>query len=164
MIKMKIPKNYRIKEIVKLLSRGYKVKEIAKVLSVSVSTIYRDYQNFRLNANFVISDILYKIDKINIEKSLQKLSYSDICLLAKRFNCCYWIRSKLGKISKLVPFLSVFFYFDLNPVSFTKESIKRAYFKKAKQLHPDMTKKDTNKEFCNMKIYYNVLLKTVELI
>ena len=161
---MKIPKKDRIREIVRLLSFGYKFQEISKLLKVSKSTIYRDYQNFRVNTNFVISDILYKVDKQDIENSLESLKYTDICVLAKRFNCGYWINNKKGKIAKLTPFLSLFFYFELNPISFTKESIKKAYFKKAKKLHPDMTKLDTNKEFSDMKVIYETLLKTVELM
>ena len=161
---MKIPKQERIKEIVRLLGYGYKFKEIANMLKVSKSTIYRDYQNFRINTDFVISDILYKVDKKDIENSLESLKYTDICVLSKKFSCGYWINNKKAKIAKLTPFLSLFFYFGLNPISFTKESIKIAYFKKAKQLHPDKTKINTNKEFSDMRIIYETLLKTVELM
>lgn len=158
----KINKKNRIKEIVKLLSYDYKFKEIAKMLNVSLSTIYRDYQYFRINTDFVITDILYKINKLSIKKDLENLSNSDICVLAKRFNCGYWIRKKCRKIEKLIPFLSMFFYFDLNPINCNRNDIKRGYYKKAKQLHPDMTKKDTNQDFINMKVIYNTLLHTLE--
>ena len=161
---MKIPKQERIKEIVRLLSYGYKFQEIAIILKVSKSTIYRDYQQFRVNTDFVISDILYKVDKKDVKNSLELLKYSDIVVLSKKFQCGYWINNKKGKIEKLTPFLSLFFYFDLTPISFTKETIKRAYFKKAKLLHPDMTKIDTNKEFSDMNVIYNTLLKTIKLM
>lgn len=161
---MKIPKKDRVKEIIRLFSYGYKVKDIAKLLEVSKSTIYRDYQDFRINSSFVISDILYRVDKNNIKNSLEKLSYSDIVVLAKRFNCGAWIQNKKRKIEKLIPFLSQFFYFDLNPINFNRDDIKRAYFKKAKELHPDMTKIDTNKEFSDMNKIYNILLKTINLM
>ena len=166
---MKIPKNYRIKEIVKLLTHGYKFKEIATILKVSKSTIYKNYQEFRLNNDFIISDILYKIkvshtiNKRDIKTSLELLSYSDICILSKKFSCGYWIRKKTIKIEKLTTYLSMFFYFNINPVKFTLSDIKRAYYKKAKLLHPDITKIDTNKEFSNMKIIYDTLLKTIYL-
>ncbi len=161
---MKIPKKDRIAEIIRLFGYGYKVKDIAKLLEVSKSTIYRDYHEFRVNSDFVISDILYRIDKQNVRKSIESLSYSDICVLSKRFSCGYWVQNKNAKINKLIPFLSQFFYFDLNPVNFNRDDIKRAYFKKAKKLHPDMTKIDTNKEFSDMNRVYNTLLKTINLM
>jgi len=161
---MKIPKKSRIKEIVRLFSYGYKVKDISKLLEVSKSTIYRNYQEFRLNNDFVVKDILYHIDKIDVKKGLNELSYSDICLLAKKFKCGYWISNKKGKIEKLLPFLSLFFYFDLNPLKFNRKDIKLAYFKKAKLTHPDSTRLNTNKEFSNMKVMYDTLLKTINLM
>lgn len=160
----KINKKERITEIVRLLSYGYKIKDIAKILKVSESTIYRDYQEYRTNSDSVISDILYKIDKINIQKSLNDLSYSDVCVLSKRFNCGDWIRKKEKKIEKLLPFISMFLYFDLNPTNYSRDDIKRAYFKKAKQTHPDITKLDTNKEFNDMNVIYNTLLKTIAVM
>ncbi len=161
---MKIPKKDRIKEIVRLFGYGYKVKDIAKLLEVSKSTIYRDYQDFRVNNDSVISDILYRVDKKDIKKSLESLGYSDICVLSKRFSCGYWIQNKNAKINKLIPFLSQFFYFDLSPVNFNRDDIKKAYFRKAKKLHPDMTKINTNKEFSDMKVMYETLLKTINLM
>ena len=160
----KINKKERITEIVRLLSYGYKIKDIAKILKVSESTIYRDYQEYRTNSDSVISDILYKIDKINIQKSLNDLSYSDVCILSKKLKCGDWIRKKEKKIEKLTPFISMFFYFDLNPTNYNKNDIKRAYFKKAKQIHPDITKINTNKEFSDMNVIYNTLLKTIAVM
>lgn len=155
-------KEKRITEIVGLLGYGHSIKEIAGILNLSESTIYKDYQEYRVNSIHAIEYILYKIDKLNVRKSLESLTYSDICVLSKRFQCGYWIRKKSKKIEKLVPFLNMFYYFNLNPANYTKDQIKIAYFRKAKEVHPDKTKRDTSKEFNDLNTIYNTLLKTIE--
>ena len=41
------------------------------------------------------------MDKMNVKKSLESLSYSDIIVLTKKFNCGYWMPNKAGKIKNL---------------------------------------------------------------
>lgn len=153
-------KQNRIKDIIRLLKSGYNFKDISKMLKFSLSTIYNDYKYYRIHNDYEVNIILVKLNKFNLKNSLENLCYSDITILSNRFSVGYWKNNKKFRIEKLFSFLSMFYYFDLNPLNYNRDKVKLAYFRKAKLYHPDFTKRNTEKEFNNLNIIYNTLLRS----
>src|SRR5215211_6655046 len=66
--------DWRRGQVIELISKGKKLTQIAEILKVDVSTISRDYQYIRENANSILVNFFVEILPLEATKCLSRLT------------------------------------------------------------------------------------------
>lgn len=154
---MKIKKS----EIYEMYSKGISVKILARKLNKSTSTIYKYIHEMQDQLRYPqlkqeIKQILLAGDFKNY---ILTLDYSAICILKRKFHL--YGNTKNQKIESILAYFKTYSLLGIYPEHLNKAIVKKAYFVKAKKVHPDLTKKDTNKEFIELNQAYNEIIQVI---
>jgi hypothetical protein len=66
--------DWRRGQVIELISKGKNLTQIAETLKVDVSTISRDYQYIRENANSILKNFFVEIGPLEVTKCLSRLT------------------------------------------------------------------------------------------
>ena len=143
-----------------LYHQGYTVYYVANAVGKSNTTIYRYLQE-------EYDEIRYPVLKNQIKEALlqgdfqifvESLSYKDICLLRRKFRLYGY--DKNSKTKAIIKYFKDYSILGLYPENVNRDSIKKAFFKKVKQVHPDLNKEldKSGKEFQEVYQSYNHLM------
>jgi hypothetical protein len=66
--------DWRRGQVIELISKGKNLTQIAEILKVDVSTISRDYQYIRENANSILKNFFVEIGPLEVTKCLSRLT------------------------------------------------------------------------------------------
>ena len=66
--------DWRRGEVIELISKGKNLTQIAETLKVDLSTISRDYQHIRENANSILKNFFVEIGPLEVTKCLSRLT------------------------------------------------------------------------------------------
>ncbi|KKL89288.1 hypothetical protein LCGC14_1916190 [marine sediment metagenome] len=93
------------------------------------------------------------------EAYVNNLSYKDISLIRRKFRL--YGSDKASKIKTIIEYFKDFSILGLYPENLTKDQIKRAFRKKAKETHPDLNKTldKSGKEFQEVYQSYSLLVQ-----
>lgn len=160
MIKMNNKKMTKKALAVDYRNNGDSVKEISKKLSLSTSTIYRYLSEHYDETRFpdLKREIKQELLGGDFRKYIHELSYKDICLIRRKITFGGWDRET--KIKAILDHFKHYSILGLYPENINKNDIKRAFYKKAKKVHPDVNK-DLDKsgtEFIEVYESYSYLL------
>ena len=140
---------------------GDSVKEIAKVINKSINTVYRYIQVFQDKIRYPIlkAEMRIALNYSDFESFVENLSYKDICLIRRKFKL--YGSDKKSKIKAIINFFKDFSVLGLYPENLTKQKIKVAFRKRAKETHPDLNKNvdKYGKEFQAVHCAYSTLVR-----
>lgn len=122
-------------------SRGYSVAVLSEfVVPKSKSTLYKYIQEIRDKIMYPIlkNELKEVLLSGNLKVFLEGLSYQDLCLLGRKFRTYGW--NKKDHVSRLMVYFENYSILGLFPENLDRDSIKRAFKRKAKQTHPDLNK------------------------
>jgi hypothetical protein len=155
--------NISKKQLYYMYQKGISVKELAKQISKSTSSVYKYISEVYTELRFPIlkQEIKNALFYKDFPKFLEGLSYKDICLICRKFNL-YKPNTKKGKLKSIERYFHSYSILGLYPENLSKEIVKKAYFKRSKELHPDMNKStDTTKEFIILNQIYQKIMNEV---
>lgn len=154
--------NKNLINVKKLMELAFSVKEISHILNISQSYVYK--------LQTIIYDDLVKDDLRNDFKNaisnnelvsfLESLSFKKLCCLSRMYYT--YGKSRIEKINHCLERFSMWNKLGLYPENISKDAIKRAYFKSSKKTHPDLTKRDTSREFIELNVIYQDLIKNFQ--
>ena len=143
-----------------MYKNGWKVKVIAKTVERSESTVYAYLQNQYDEVNFpILKDLLKKALLCgDFKRFVESLSYKDLSMIRRKFGLYGW--DKATKIKAILDYFKHYSVLGLYPDKLTRDTIKRAFFRKAKEVHPDLNKRETKRGERFQEVYqsYNYLL------
>lgn len=140
---------------IKLRNEGFSIYYICKETGKSQASIYRYLQEDYDEKYFpILKDSLKDaISKNNLQEFLDSLSYRELCCLSRNYH--QWGQDKRSRKVALLRYFKHFNNLGLYPDGpFTKDDIKRAFRKRAKQVHPDLNK-SLNKNGAEFQEVYN---------
>lgn len=144
-----------------MYDEGWKVKVIAKTIKRSKSTVYRYTQEQHDEVRYPILKDLIKKNLLcgDFKGFIGSLSYQDICLLRRKYNLYGY--DKKSKIKAILDHFKHFSILGIYPDEATKELIKKTFFRRAKETHPDRNKNvdKSGKEFQEVYQSYNYLME-----
>lgn len=126
---------------IELRSKGFSIYYICKETGKSQASIYRYLQEDYDEKCFPILKESLKdaISKNGLQAFLDSLSYQELCCFSRQFH--QWGQDKRGRKVALMRYFKHFNNLGFFPESsFSKDDIKRAFRKRAKQVHPDLNK------------------------
>ncbi len=136
MISNRVNKQSAKKISLEMYSNGWKVSVISKVVQKSESTIYNYLQEEYDTIRFpVLKQALLQED---FQAFVMNLSYKDICLIRRKYYLYGW--DKNSKIKAILEYFKHYSILGLFPDNLNQETIKKAFFRKAKKVHPDLNK------------------------
>jgi len=151
------------KELVaEMAELNFSVKEISKMLKISQSYVYHLKQQIYDDKNRKEIMISFKNSICNneLENFLNSISFKELCCLSRMFYT--YGKSRKEKITHCLERFSIWNVLGLFPENISRESVKKAYFKSSKKTHPDLTKRDTNREFIELNAIYQDVLRNFE--
>lgn len=138
---------------------GWKVEVIARTIQRSKSTVYRYIQEEYDEVRFPILKDLIKHNLIcgDFKRFIESLEYKDISLLRRKYHLYGY--DKKSKIKAILDYFKHYSILGIYPDEATRETIKKAFFRRAKQTHPDLNKNldKSGKEFQEIYNSYTVL-------
>ncbi|KKM85093.1 hypothetical protein LCGC14_1292500 [marine sediment metagenome] len=148
------------KIILEMYGEGWKVSIIAKTVSKGQSTIYKILQeDYDKNRFPILKDLITKaLLQEDFTQFIRSLTYRDICLLRRTYKLSGF--DKETKIKAILAYFKHFSILGIYPDDLTRDSIKKAFFRKAKEVHPDLNKRETKRGEKFQEVYqsYNYLL------
>lgn len=145
-----------------LYQNGKSVKYIAAFMMKSKSTIYRWISEIKDVKEFPI--IKKQIKKVllqgNFKSFVTALSYSDLCMI--RRNIGLYGSNKKSIQNSILEYFRSYSILGLYPEGLNRSIVKRAYYKKARETHPDMTKMDSATAFMAVDLAYREVMSEVE--
>jgi predicted transcriptional regulator len=155
-MKMKLTK----KQIYEMYKKGISVKALAKRIGKSESSVYRYLNEMREKYRF--PELKQEIKEVllcgDFEKFIRNLDYSDICLLRRELNLYGY--NKKEKVNSILKYFESYSILGIYPDNLTHSIIKKAYFRKARETHPDLNGNDGS-EFKEVKKAYTKLQEKV---
>lgn len=122
-----------------------KVSKIAKCFNRSERTIYNWISDMKVIYRY--EEIKKEIKQVllcgDFKKYINSLTYSDLCLIRRKFRLYGY--NKANTIDSILKYFKSYSILGLYPDSLNYRIIKSAYYKKAKETHPDITKDNGNK-------------------
>jgi len=144
-----------------MYNEGWKVEIIATTISRSKSTVYRYIQEQQDEIRFPILKDLIKKNLLcgDFKGFIESLSYNDICFLRRKYKLYGY--DKKSKIKAILDYFKHFSILGIYPDERTKEMIKKAFFRRAKETHPDKNKNvdKSGKEFQEVYQSYTYLME-----
>jgi len=162
MNKRSIAKTEKMKEMIRLKALGNSLKEISKILNLSVSSLYKYQEQLALQNIDVILEKLFISIKTNnsIFESVNSLTFSEISTISRKYKL-YGI-SRKDKIMSIVKSIGSYVTLGMKPYEIlTRSKLKTQYFKRAKEVHPDINKTIDNAVFIALHNAYENLQSQV---
>ncbi len=144
-----------------MYSNGWKVSVISKVVQKAESTIYSYLQEEYDNIRFPVlkQEIKKALLQEDFRAFVMNLPYKDICLIRRNYHLYGW--DKDSKIEAILGYFKHYSVLGLYPDNLNQETIKKAFFRKAKKVHPDLNKEmhKSGKAFQEVHQSYEYLLE-----
>ncbi len=123
---------------------GRSISYIAVFLNKAKSTIYGYIRDMRDEVRFPVlkAEIKEQLLCGKLEAYLNELSYQDVCCLIRKLNLWLGSFDRKSKINNILRYFKDYSILGLYPENLTRDEIKKAYFRIAKQTHPDMNKNE----------------------
>ena len=148
------------KMVLEMYSQGCKVSFIATSINRTKSTVYRyleqDFDEIRYPIlESEIKEVLFQGD---LKRYISNLTYRDICVIRRKFNLYGY--NKKSKVKAILEYFKHYSILGLYPDRITRDDIKKAFYRKAREVHPDTNKSldKSGKEFQEVYQSYNYLL------
>jgi len=148
------------KRVYQEYNKGLSVKTLSKWYNKSISTIYKYISEMKIKIEYPV--LKQQLENVlltgDINQYVHSLSYSDLCLLAKKLGV--YGSTKQERINRICSHLKNYSILGLYPEHLNKEIIKRAYKQRAKSVHPDLNKNldKSGKEFIDLFNAYEMIL------
>ena len=148
-------------QIYEMYQKGISVSELAERIGKSKPTVYRYINEIRDEFRYpeIRDEIKRNLYYGDFERYIRSLNYSDISLIRRKFNLFGY--DKESKINSILKYFKSYSILGVYPENISRDIVKKAYFKKAKQTHPDRTKNTDSTQFKEVHIAYENLMKQV---
>lgn len=149
------------KECYRLYKMGKSVKYIASFFNKGVSTIYAYIQKEYDNEKYPVIRAEIKRELIcgNFKYYIESLNYRDLCVIRRKF--CLYGSDKKSIINSILKYFKSYSILGLYPENLSRAIVKQAYYRKAKELHPDANKSKDGSEFKEMHQIYESIMREV---
>lgn len=157
-LKSVMEKQERIKKLIRLESYGFSVKEITEFLKISKSTYYRYKQEIKKDMiEVILNKIKSEFNKhFDSFKAISILSYSELSIIRSKYSL--YGNNKIEKFNSVKKFLEPYLFFDFEPRKlYSKNDVKKQYFRLSKKYHPDLNKNLDNSIFISFHRNYEYL-------
>lgn len=139
------------------ISNNYSVSEIAEEMMCSNSTIYRVLNNSNEYVSYILSKIQYDLQVKNddLYSILKSMKTIEINVLMGALH--QWKSTKFERVYYLSKIIRHIFALRMNIFDFNRTSVKIAFYRRSKKVHPDM-KGGNCQDFIELRNSYQALL------
>jgi len=158
---MKMNKQEAKNLTINLFHQGFSVSYIAESVKKSKSTVYKYIQEYRDEKVFpkLEKEIKKTLLSGDFTAYIHSLSYIEICMITRHFKLAGY--DKNSKIKSILKYFKDYSILGLYPENLNKAGVKKAFYRRAKKVHPDFNKSMDKKgeEFQEVYQSYTTLME-----